>query len=112
LNQNEDEIDSSKNTSPESSDAFLPEQFDRPPPKVPWKAIIYAIILFLLGSGLLTFGLLVVTGHIIDTHYQERFWPIVILGALMFIPGSYHTYFAYKAFKGDPEWNFDEFPDF
>eukprot|EP00088_Acartia_fossae_P017326 TRINITY_DN1981_c0_g1_i2.p1 TRINITY_DN1981_c0_g1~~TRINITY_DN1981_c0_g1_i2.p1 ORF type:complete len:117 (-),score=24.24 TRINITY_DN1981_c0_g1_i2:425-775(-) len=105
LNQScDDEVDHGINTSP--------EQFDRPPAKIPWKAILYAMVLFLLGTFLLTIGLLVVTGHIVDTHYQERFWPLVILGLLMFIPGSYHTYFAYKAFKGDPDWNFEEFPDF
>ena len=42
------------------------------------------------------FDLFLVTGHIVDEHYQDRFWPLVILGLLMFIPGSYHTYFAYK----------------
>jgi len=113
LNQNEDEIDDTGiNLSQDATEAFLPEQFDRPPIKTPWKAILYAVILFLLGSLLLTIGLLTVTGHIVDEHYQDRFWPLVILGLLMFIPGSYHTYFAYKALKGDPDWDFDEFPDF
>jgi hypothetical protein len=42
----------------DATEAFLPEQFDRPPIKTPWKAILYAVILFLLGSLLLTIGLL------------------------------------------------------
>ena len=37
-----------------------------------------------------------VSGHIEGVHYQDRFWPLIVLGSLMFIPGSYHTYFAYK----------------
>jgi hypothetical protein len=39
-----------------------------------------------------------VSGHIESVHYQDRFWPLIVLGSLMFIPGSYHTYFAYKVF--------------
>ncbi len=40
-----------------------------------------------------------VSGHIESVHYQDRFWPLIVLGSLMFIPGSYHTYFAYKVYS-------------
>ena len=139
---------------------------------------------------LLTIGCLIVTDHVDQEKHNERFWSLILLGALMFIPGivelinistvktkitlklrrplkrwifvwiwirinlgmhcheiinlffiikspftslwlclglhidiilimcssinlgSYHTYFAYKAFIGDPNWSFEEFPDF
>lgn len=93
-------------------DDFLLEQFDKQPSKVPWKAIIYALILFVMGTALLVIGSLIVTGHLDPAKHNERFWPLIILGLLMFIPGSYHTYFAYKALRGDPDWDFEEFPDF
>jgi len=112
LNQNsdseEDEVDS---CSVDSAEDFIPAQFEKPPTQVPWKAVIYAVVLFFLGTLLLTIGCLIVTGHI-ESKYGDRFWPLILLGSLMFLPGSYHTYFAYKAFRGDPDWNFDEFPDF
>ncbi|XP_023319993.1 uncharacterized protein LOC111695063 isoform X2 [Eurytemora carolleeae] len=53
-----------------------------------------------------------VSGHIEGVHYQDRFWPLIFLGSIMFLPGAYHTYFAFKAFTGDPDWDFEEFPDF
>ena len=110
LNQNEDieDVDGPQ----ERSDEFLTQQYEKPPTKVPWKAVIYALILFILGCILLTAGCLIVTGHIDPVKHNERFWPLILLGSLMFIPGSYHTYFAYKAFTGDPDWDFEEFPDF
>eukprot|EP00092_Neocalanus_flemingeri_P041924 GFUD01045659.1.p1 GENE.GFUD01045659.1~~GFUD01045659.1.p1 ORF type:complete len:135 (-),score=33.57 GFUD01045659.1:899-1258(-) len=111
LPQTEDVTDESDRLS-QNQEEFLAEQFERPPAKVPWKAIIYALVLFLLGSVLLTVGCLILTGYIDQVEHGDRFWPLVLLGGLMFIPGSYHTYFAYKAFSGDPDWDFEEFPDF
>lgn len=32
----------------------------------------------------------------VKVKYGDRFWPLIALGSLMFIPGSYHTYFAYN----------------
>lgn len=91
---------------------ILSSQFEKPPVKIPWKAIIYACVLLIGGSVLLVIGCLIVTGHIDPDEHNERFWPLIFLGAIMFIPGSYHTYFAYKVFTGDPDWSFDEFPEF
>lgn len=91
---------------------FTSQQFDRPAAKIPWRAISYAVILFVGGTVLLAIGSLIMTGHIDSEKHGERFWPLVLLGALMFIPGSYHTFYAYKAFSGDPDWRFEDFPDF
>ena len=43
---------------------FLPEQFYLKKRPVPWKAIAYAIILFVLGTILLLCGCLIHVGHI------------------------------------------------
>ena len=80
--------------------------------KTQWRAIVYTAVLLLGGSVLLVLGSMIVTGHLDPDTHGERFWPLVLLGGLMFIPGAYHVYFAYKAFTGDPDWSFDEFPDF
>ena len=74
----EDEVDGSD---------FDNSQFEKPKTKVPWKAISYAVILLLIGTILLTIGCLIVTGHIDQEKHNERFWPMILLGALMFIPG-------------------------
>eukprot|EP00050_Salpingoeca_kvevrii_P010324 m.7700 g.7700 ORF g.7700 m.7700 type:complete len:55 (-) comp2790_c0_seq1:45-209(-) len=44
--------------------------------------------------------------------YSDRWLPMAILGGLMFIPGSYHTYLAYYAWQGAPGYTFDDIPDF
>ena len=79
--------------------------------KIPWKAITYAALLFIGGTFLLTMGCLLVTG-VIHEKYGDRTWPLIILGALMFIPGAYHSYLAYYAFKGCDGYSFDDIPNY
>ena len=43
---------------------FLPEQFNLKERPIPWKAIGYATILFILGTILLLCGCLIHVGHI------------------------------------------------
>ena len=43
----------------ESREGYVPGQFLKPPVRVPWKAIIYAFILFVFGTVLLTVGCLI-----------------------------------------------------
>ena len=42
---------------------------------------------------------------------SDRWLPMLIIGSLMFIPGSYHTYLAYYAWKGEPGFSFALIPD-
>ena len=44
--------------------------------------------------------------------YSDRTWPVLILGVLMFIPGSYHVHLAYYAWKGYDGYNFEDIPEF
>uniref|UniRef100_A0A0L8GL10 Transmembrane protein 230 n=1 Tax=Octopus bimaculoides TaxID=37653 RepID=A0A0L8GL10_OCTBM len=48
----------------------------------------------------------------VDMQYSDRTWPLLILGALMFIPGSYHVMIAYYAYKGYEGYSFEDIPDF
>lgn len=81
------------------------------PKRIPWKAIGYALLLFAAGTLLLVMGSLLVTGYF-DEKYADRTWPVIILGALMFIPGAYHSYVAYYAFKGYEGYSFDDIPSY
>lgn len=44
--------------------------------------------------------------------YSDRTWPLLLLGALMFIPGAYHTRIAYYAYKGYEGFSFEDIPEF
>lgn len=43
---------------------FMHSQFEKPPPKVPYKAIILATVLFLGGTILIVIGALLLSGYI------------------------------------------------
>ena len=68
-----DETDSSRSD-------FVSSQFEKPAAKTPWRAILYAAVLFLGGSVLLVLGSMIVTGHLDPDTHGERFWPLVLLG--------------------------------
>ncbi|XP_066910437.1 transmembrane protein 230-like [Clytia hemisphaerica] len=94
-----------------NDDGFIDAQFREPPPKIPYKAIGLAIFLFTLGTLLLTIGSLLFTGYF-DVKYHDRTYPVIILGALLFIPGSYHVRIAFYAWKGYRGYSFTDIPDF
>ncbi|XP_029644814.1 transmembrane protein 230 isoform X1 [Octopus sinensis] len=94
-----------------SDDGFVDMQFEKPPSKIPYKAIALATALFAVGTLLISIGALLLTGHI-SSEYADRTWPLLILGALMFIPGSYHVMIAYYAYKGYEGYSFEDIPDF
>lgn len=93
------------------ADGYTDEQFAIPKQKVPWKAIILATILCVGGLVTLVTGSLIVSGHIHEK-YGDRMWPLIILGAIMFIPGAYHIRIAYLAFRKKPGYSFDDIPEF
>ncbi|KAL3865006.1 hypothetical protein ACJMK2_006642 [Sinanodonta woodiana] len=92
-------------------DGFIDLQFERPPPKIPKKAIALAVVLFTVGSTLIIIGALLLTGYI-SAEYSDRTWPLLIIGSLMFIPGAYHVRIAYYAFKGYDGYSYDDIPEF
>uniref|UniRef100_A0A1A8N801 Transmembrane protein 230 n=2 Tax=Nothobranchius TaxID=28779 RepID=A0A1A8N801_9TELE len=92
-------------------DGYIDLQFKRSPPKVPYKAIALATVLFLIGSLLIIIGSLLLAGYFGDTD-SERTLPILIIGILVFLPGFYHLRIAYYASKGYSGYSYDDIPDF
>ncbi|XP_066586777.1 transmembrane protein 230-like isoform X2 [Prorops nasuta] len=87
----------------ETDSGFVDSQFIIPPIKIPWKAITLAALLFVGGTIMLIMGSLI---------YSDRMWPVIILGALMFIPGAYHMRVAILAYRKVPGYSFDDIPEF
>ncbi|XP_013857902.1 transmembrane protein 230 [Austrofundulus limnaeus] len=92
-------------------DGYIDLQFMKSPPKVPYKAIGVAVFLFLIGSLLITFGALFLSG-IIQIQNPDRTIPVIIIGLLVFLPGFYHLRIAYYAAKGYRGYSYDDIPDF
>ncbi|XP_071476238.1 transmembrane protein 230-like [Diadema setosum] len=97
--------------SPATGDSYTPLQFKKKPPKIPWRSIGVAIILFIMGTVLLTVGALLFTG-VIPNDNEDRLWPIMILGVLLFIPGAYHVRLAFYAYRGYKGYSFEDIPDY
>ncbi|XP_019110928.1 transmembrane protein 230b [Larimichthys crocea] len=92
-------------------DGYIDLQFKRSPPKVPYKAIALATVLFLIGSLLIIIGALLLAGYFEVTH-TDRTVPVLIIGILVFLPGIYHLRIAYYASKGYHGYSYDDIPDF
>ncbi|XP_061837070.2 transmembrane protein 230-like [Nerophis lumbriciformis] len=92
-------------------DGYIDLQFKRNPPVVPYKAIALALFLFSVGSLLIIFGALLLSGTI-EVEHRDRTIPVIIIGILVFLPGFYHLRIAYYASKGYRGYSYDDIPDF
>ncbi|XP_007561661.1 transmembrane protein 230-like [Poecilia formosa] len=92
-------------------DGYIDLQFKKSPPKIPYKAIGVAVILFLIGSLLIILGALFLAG-IINVENPDCTIPVIVIGLLVFLPGFYHLRIAYYAAKGYRGYSYDDIPDF
>lgn len=89
------------------------EQFeDVVPIKAPIKSIIIAIVLFVLGTIMLTLGSLMLAGVINQGQGSFRASPLMVIGAIIFIPGAYNVRTAYLAWRGYPGYSFADIAGF
>ena len=87
-------------SAPETMNRFSQRAFKR------IKTLLAAIILFVIGSVLLYFG---VKDFNTD---RERSLPLIILGSITFIPGSYATTIFIGSFLGWRGYNFETLPSY
>ncbi|KAI5668766.1 hypothetical protein M9H77_18619 [Catharanthus roseus] len=66
--------------------------------KVPWKSIVLALFLLLLGCLLLLLSFFIFTGHMGGELSQA--YGLLGLGVLTFLPGFYETRIAYYSWRG------------
>ncbi|KAK1337289.1 hypothetical protein QTO34_001915 [Cnephaeus nilssonii] len=109
-----------------TDDGYIDLQFKKSPPKIPYKAIALATVLFLIGTFLIIIGSLLLAGYISKGQQQtsptvalrwvvagaDRAVPVLIIGILVFLPGFYHLRIAYYASKGYRGYSYDDIPDF
>jgi hypothetical protein len=82
----------------------------------PYRAVFTAFALLVVGTVLLTTGVLVITGHIdADYWWPEHGWKqqascFIALGFVTFLPGSYVSYLAYGSYYGRAGFTFSQIP--
>ena len=76
--------------------------------KIPYKTIMVAFLFFVIGTIFLYLGLfeLYQTGSIAESYEK------ILLGMILFIPGSYHSALAFMACRKVEGWNYDELTTF
>ncbi|XP_012872061.1 PREDICTED: exocyst complex component 2 [Dipodomys ordii] len=94
-----------------TDDGYIDLQFKKSPPKIPYKAIALATVLFLIGAFLIIIGSLLLSGYI-SKGGADRAVPVLIIGILVFLPGFYHLRIAYYVSKGYRGYSYDDIPDF
>eukprot|EP00419_Tripos_fusus_P025747 CAMPEP_0172727540 /NCGR_PEP_ID=MMETSP1074-20121228/91738_1 /TAXON_ID=2916 /ORGANISM="Ceratium fusus, Strain PA161109" /LENGTH=97 /DNA_ID=CAMNT_0013554703 /DNA_START=30 /DNA_END=323 /DNA_ORIENTATION=- len=84
---------------------------DHPPPlrepSIPLKEVALAGGLFLIGTTFLTIGI-----HCFFTSSFMESIPLVMLGALTFIPGVYHCFLFFMILRKVPGYTVDMIPKF
>lgn len=70
----------------------------------PVKEISLAVFLLLIGSFMLTCGVLIVAGHV-EAEKEGAGWGLIALGAITFIPGSYESWLAFSAWRGNKDYS-------
>ena len=102
-----------KNTKHRSRrDDYDDDQFeDSVSVKPPVRSIALAVILFLVGSGLLTIGSLMLAGVIGDGEGGKAS-PLLVIGAVCFVPGFYNVRTAYYAWKGGRGFSYADIPSY
>jgi hypothetical protein len=63
----------------EEAEAYVSEQFIKPPTPIPWGSLLLALALFIFGAAGLTIGSLILTGYIQAHVSKRRNGPITIL---------------------------------
>ena len=83
---------------------FKPKADPNQHQSIPYKAILLAIFLFVIGTLLLVLSFRIYQGHF-TREFDDKFIPAIVLGLLCFIPGSYymcillHIYAGYREFS-------------
>ncbi|XP_022670015.1 transmembrane protein 230-like isoform X2 [Varroa destructor] len=93
------------------NDDFIPEQFEKPRHQqpIPYKSIGSAILLFFLGSLLISLAVLI-NLSLMPESFHESMWGFYLLGSLLFIPGAHYTYIAYQAYYETPGYTYEDIP--
>jgi hypothetical protein len=73
--------------------------------KFPWKPVLLALFLLIIGTILTT------VGAVFYAKGYEGCLSILIIGCLTFIPGAYHVWIAFQSFRGVDGYGYHQIPN-
>ena len=98
---------------PKDKDYYHDDQFeDSVPMKAPVKSIVIAMVLFVLGTIMLTVGSLMLAGVMGQGIGSFRPTPLMVIGSIIFIPGAYNVRTAFYAWRGYHGYSFSDIAGF
>ena len=71
--------------------------------KIPYKTICIAFVFLVVGSIMLWLGI----QEMLATGSATEAWEKIVLGLILFIPGSFHTFLAFQALRGIPGFDYE-----
>lgn len=77
----------------------------------PIKTTLVAIFLFIGGTFFICFGLSVLFSNVL-THGKDRGAYLIVLGGVMFIPGSYAVTIIYGSWSGWRGYDYSQLPSY
>uniref|UniRef100_A0A8D2HGG5 Transmembrane protein 230 n=1 Tax=Urocitellus parryii TaxID=9999 RepID=A0A8D2HGG5_UROPR len=86
-------------------------RLSKKPPKIPYKVIALATVLFLIGAFPIISGSVLLSGYISKVGSDQAV-PVLIIGILVFLPGFYHQNMAHYVSKGYKSYYCDVIPNF
>jgi hypothetical protein len=89
---------------PHTRDSTHTQLLQVSPSRPPRRAV--ALALFLLAAGLSLF----VTGLALRGQHNDAGMPVLVLGALMLVPGAYYSNIVYRAWRGTPGYSLSDLP--
>jgi hypothetical protein len=77
--------------------------------RFPWRTITAAVVMLVVGIGLLIAGFVQLA---LRDPEQARTLGFLVMGALLFIPGSYSSVLLFGAFRRWPGYDWDAVPSY
>eukprot|EP00011_Vannellida_sp_DIVA3-517-6-12_P012117 CAMPEP_0114622584 /NCGR_PEP_ID=MMETSP0168-20121206/9813_1 /TAXON_ID=95228 ORGANISM="Vannella sp., Strain DIVA3 517/6/12" /NCGR_SAMPLE_ID=MMETSP0168 /ASSEMBLY_ACC=CAM_ASM_000044 /LENGTH=154 /DNA_ID=CAMNT_0001833805 /DNA_START=72 /DNA_END=536 /DNA_ORIENTATION=- len=99
--EEEEELDDNRYRIAEKGDPFESRK----------KSIVLGVCLLAVGTVCLLLGLLIVTG-VIETKHQDRGWPLVVVGLITFLPGSWASTISLMAYLKVAGYHIEELPSY
>ncbi|XP_055916472.1 transmembrane protein 230 isoform X2 [Eupeodes corollae] len=98
----------------DTADGIHSDQFDEESltqRRLPLTQIILIMGFMILGAICISFSILISASYF-DAKYQDRVWPLLMVGILMFIPGGYYGYILICILFKRDGFSYDDIPIF